>query len=100
MNRNQHSSRVGSLPRRPVHGTPPCRLSTTTFLVCILALGTFISRPLLAVDQISYNREIRPILSDNCFFCHGPDINKRKAKLRLDVREDAIEKKAFVPGKP
>ena len=40
-------------------------------------------------DQIQFNRDIRPILSDNCFFCHGPDANKREADLRLDVRDDA-----------
>jgi hypothetical protein len=49
---------------------------------------------------ISYNRDIRPILSDNCFYCHGPDPNKRKAKLRLDIREEALKKEAFVPGQP
>src|SRR5206468_9534820 len=49
---------------------------------------------------LSYNHDIRPILSDNCFFCHGPDRNKRKGKLRLDVREEAIKKEAIVPGKP
>src|SRR5689334_19849104 len=38
----------------------------------------------------SYNRDIRPVLSENCFYCHGPDANKRKGKLRLDVREEAI----------
>ena len=51
-------------------------------------------------EKISYNRDVRPILSDKCFFCHGPDQNKRKGKLRLDVREEAIKKEAFVPGKP
>ncbi|HET6424092.1 MAG TPA: DUF1549 domain-containing protein, partial [Planctomycetaceae bacterium] len=35
-------------------------------------------------DKIEYNRDVRPILSDNCFFCHGPDKNKREADLRLD----------------
>lgn len=49
---------------------------------------------------ISYNRDIRPILSDNCFLCHGPDQKTRKGKFRLDVREDAIAKGAIVPGKP
>jgi len=50
--------------------------------------------------KIEFNRDVRPILSDNCFHCHGPDKSHRKAKLRLDVREDAITAKAFVPGKP
>src|SRR5438094_5721279 len=50
--------------------------------------------------QLSYNRDIRPILSDNCFYCHGPDPKKRKAKMRLDIREEALAKEAFVPGKP
>src|SRR6266852_2463901 len=53
-----------------------------------------------AAEQISYNRDVRPILSDKCFFCHGPDKNKRKGKFRLDVREDAVAKKAIVPGHP
>jgi hypothetical protein len=48
--------------------------------------------------KLDYNEDVRPILSENCFYCHGPDGNKRKAKLRLDVREVAMQKKAFVPG--
>jgi hypothetical protein len=48
--------------------------------------------------ELSYNRDIRPILSDNCFYCHGPDGNHRKAKLRLDMREDALQSEAFIPG--
>jgi hypothetical protein len=50
--------------------------------------------------SIRYNRDIRPILSDNCFACHGPDKNKRMAGLRLDLRDDAVTHKAIVPGKP
>lgn len=56
---------------------------------------------------ISYNFEIRPILSDKCFNCHGPDANKREAGLRLDTEEGAyaaLKDKpgahAIVPGKP
>src|SRR6187455_3140356 len=49
---------------------------------------------------LSYNHDIRPILSENCFYCHGPDPNKRKAKLRLDIREEALKKEAFAPGQP
>src|ERR1700751_4589636 len=73
------------------------RLSAALFCA-LLVLGALPSG--IAAGTISYNRDIRPILSDNCFFCHGPDQKKRKAKLRLDVREEVIERKAFVPGAP
>jgi hypothetical protein len=53
-----------------------------------------------ANDRIDFNRDIRPILSDKCFACHGPDTSKLKGKLRLDVRDLAIKKGAIVPGKP
>ncbi len=51
-----------------------------------------------ADEKVSYNRDIRPILSDNCFYCHGPDAAHREADLRLDVRDAAVAAKAFVPG--
>jgi len=74
--------------------TPHLLLALTTSL---LAASTAYAAPAQKVD---YNRDIRPILSDNCFFCHGPDEKKREAKLRLDIRADALAAKAFVPGKP
>jgi len=50
--------------------------------------------------KLEFNRDIRPILSENCNQCHGPDKNKRKAKLRLDERTSAVSSRAIVPGKP
>lgn len=50
-------------------------------------------------DQISYNFHIRPILSDKCFACHGPDANKREADLRLDTEEGAFTALKESPGK-
>lgn len=61
----------------------------------------------LTSEKVSYNFEIRPILSDKCFACHGPDANKREANLRLDLAEGAYaalkdDPSAFaiVPGSP
>ena len=43
--------------------------------------------------EISFNKDIRPILSNKCFFCHGPSEKSRKAKLRLDLEEEAFKEK-------
>src|SRR5437867_34546 len=55
--------------------------------------------------KIDYVRDVRPILSGNCFQCHGPDDKARKARLRLDERDGAVKElpsgnRAIVPGKP
>lgn len=50
-------------------------------------------------EKIEYNRDVRPILSEYCFRCHGPDSASRKAELRLDRREDAVKAGAIAPSK-
>src|SRR5207247_9555732 len=50
-----------------------------------------------------YDRDVRPILPNNCFKCHGPDAKERQAGLRLDARDEALKptesgRKAIVPG--
>ena len=56
--------------------------------------------PADAPGKTDFNRQVRPLLADHCFKCHGADERQRKAKLRLDDRDAALQKKAFVPGKP
>ena len=69
-------------------------------LVCAAAADTAGSAAI--PDKIRFNRDIRPIFSDTCFACHGPDAKARKGKLRLDIREEAIRerdgKTPVVPG--
>jgi hypothetical protein len=68
---------------------------TTTAAITLACFGLSVQ----AAD-LEFNRDIRPILSENCFACHGPDSAARKAKLRLDVRAEAIAAGVIIPGKP
>ncbi len=70
-------------------------------LSLLALLGT---APAQQPAPVDFEREIRPLLSDRCYTCHGPDPAKRKAELRLDTREGAFAehegRKAIVPGRP
>jgi hypothetical protein len=68
----------------------------------LLALALVLALPgaTPAGPKLQFNRDVRPILLENCFACHGPDKAARKADLRLDLRDDALKVGAFVPGKP
>jgi hypothetical protein len=72
------------------------RRAAETFALVSLVLAA----PGAGADPVRYGRDVRPILAEHCFACHGPDGAARKAKLRLDVRDVAVARGAFVPGKP
>src|SRR6185295_2296376 len=70
--------------------------------IASLTCGLFTLLPPVgrADDRLEYNKQIRPILAENCFACHGPDSAARKADLRLDKRDAAIDVGAITPGDP
>ena len=70
--------------------------------IIYVTLALFGSFPLIALadEPVNFNREIRPLLAAKCLACHGPDEEERKAELRLDVRESAIDSSAIVPNEP
>jgi Protein of unknown function (DUF1553)/Protein of unknown function (DUF1549)/Concanavalin A-like lectin/glucanases superfamily/Planctomycete cytochrome C len=88
------------------------QLITLVFSLCFACLYFFL--PAASADDskslvqrainpprgsIDFDREVRPILSDNCFACHGPDENQRKAKLRFDTKDGAFAKPGVItPG--
>jgi len=83
--------------------------ASSTWLGFLFGLGSFCAMmPLIATaapnDPIQFNRDIRPILSERCFTCHGPDDAKRQSKLRLDLeaaaKSDLGGHFAIVPGEP
>ena len=61
-------------------------LALFVFAWIAIANSAFAAEP-----PVQFNRDIRPIFSDTCFHCHGPDKNARKAGLRMDLREEALK---------
>jgi hypothetical protein len=80
-------------------------MKTRRFQIALSLLNSIVCSGLVvsADDAVNYNRDIRPILSDTCYKCHGPDEAERKADLRLNIEEGAIAKRdggaAVVRGK-
>jgi hypothetical protein len=73
-----------------------CRLLTIA-ACCLIPSAAMAGK----ADPIDFSRDVLPILSENCFACHGPDAKARKADLRLDIRDGALRTKdpVIVPGK-
>ena len=77
----------------------------TGILVALLGIGLSSEENSSLPDRVDYNYHIRPILSNNCYACHGPDVSTREADLRLDQFDSATASlengdRAIVPGKP
>ena len=86
-----------STPRLPVVnivGSASIRAAT----LVLLLTGSLVAADPVTVNELSFNRDIRPILVENCFSCHGADSAGRKAELRIDQRDVAVESGAIVPG--
>ncbi len=69
-----------------------------------LALSFLLALHASGATPVDFNRDVRPIISEKCYHCHGPDDQARKAHLRLDVRDEALKERegvrAIVPGRP
>ena len=112
------SNPLGSTTRRSVGSNFQSMLAVLAFTAKIYALCRSFSHTMktlllatillplqILAAPVDFAREVRPILSENCFTCHGPDSGKRKGEVRLDTKEGALGKgesgaQIIIPGKP
>lgn len=90
-----------------MRSTSAIRIWSLLAVAAIFVFGRACSNESSNKELVDYNFDIRPILSDKCFKCHGPDANKRKAELRLDTQEGAYaalkdnpNRFVIIPGEP
>src|SRR5437867_5799047 len=81
------------------------RLAVAFWWVSIVFLSVTSGQVPAEPARVGFNRDVRPIMSDTCFRCHGPDRNARMAGMRLDIREEALKptrsgRTPIVPGDP
>src|SRR3569832_226616 len=93
-----------SAPKPPSTTSRRCGLALLTFT---LVVPSFLRSHAGEREKVDFNFQVRPILADRCFKCHGPDAKARKAKLRLDLAESAFAgrdpqkpRRAIVPSHP
>jgi mono/diheme cytochrome c family protein len=79
-----------------MHWSLKCSLVVVSWLLW----NAVAPRAAQAAEPLQYNRDIRPILANNCFACHGADSAARQADLRIDERDMAIDRETIVPGDP
>ena len=96
--------RVVPIVARQLHIERPVRAGMVIVEAALAVLGIHALNA-ADPDKISFNRDIRPIMSDTCFRCHGPDKSSRMAGMRLDIRDEALKptrsgRTPIVPGDP
>src|ERR1700722_13876519 len=85
--------------------TAPFVVIAVSLLAAVAGCGATHSGIAKSREHLDFNQDVQPILASNCFACHGPDPEMRKANLRLDLEESAFKKRpgkpdAIVPGHP